>query len=187
MTTADELRQAINRHDLTRIDALLTANAGLRQVLIDDVRLQALAQPGCIPIMELLVRHGADVNGLRWGSFPVLFTPCENLAPEPLQWLLEHSADPNCGQLKTGRTALDYVIETYPRAPERLTACIELLLPAGAHTRYDVPGVLPILRGRTGELGAVLDADPSLLHRRYPELRRLQGAFACPPRRNPAT
>jgi hypothetical protein len=74
MTTADELRQAINRHDLTRIDALLTANAGLRQVLIDDVPLQAPAQPGCIPIMELLVRRGADVNGLRWGSFPVLFT-----------------------------------------------------------------------------------------------------------------
>lgn len=45
-------------------------------------------------------------------------------------------------------TALDYVIETYPRDPERLTACIEILLSAGAHTRYDVPGALAILRGR---------------------------------------
>jgi ankyrin repeat protein len=167
---AGELRQAISRHDLARIDALLTANASLRQVLIDDVPLQALAQPGCVPIMELVVRHGANVNGLRWGSFPVLFTPCENLEPEPLQWLLDHGADPNCGQLKTGRTALDYVIETYPRAPKRLTACIELLLAAGAHTRYDLPGVLPILRGRIGELNSLLDADPSLIHRRYPEL-----------------
>ena len=61
---AGELRQAINRRDMPRIDALLTSNPELRQVLIDDVPLQALAQPGCIPIMELLVRYGADVNGL---------------------------------------------------------------------------------------------------------------------------
>jgi len=32
------------------------------------------------------------------------------------------------------------------------------------------PGVLPILRGRVGELAAVLDANPSLIHRRYREL-----------------
>jgi hypothetical protein len=64
MTTEDELRRAINQHDLARIDALLTDDPGLRQVLTDDVPVQALAQPGYIPIMKLLVRHGADVNGL---------------------------------------------------------------------------------------------------------------------------
>src|SRR5690348_4203304 len=42
---AGELRQAIRGNDLARVDDLLTANAGLRQVLIDDVPLQALAQP----------------------------------------------------------------------------------------------------------------------------------------------
>ena len=119
--------------------------------------------------MELLVRHGADVDGLCWGWFPVLFTPCENLEPEPLQWLLNHGADPNRGNAKSPCTALDYVIQTYPH-PKRLMACIEILLAAGAHTRYDVPGVLSILRGRMGELEALLDADPSLVNRRYPEL-----------------
>lgn len=167
---AGELRQAIRRHDLARIDALLTANTNLRQVLIDDVPLQALAQPGCTPIMELLVRHGADVNGLCWGWFPVLFTPCENLEPEPLQWLLDHGADPNRGNPRNPGTALDYVIQTYPRDPKRLTTCINILLAAGARTRYDVPGVLPLLRNRNHELAALLDAQPSLVHRRYPEL-----------------
>jgi ankyrin repeat protein len=167
---AGELRQAIGRRDLVRIEALLSANPDLRQVLIDDVPLQALAQPGCIPIMDLLVRYGADVNGLRWGFFPVLFTACENLEPEPLQWLLDHGADPSRGNPRDPGTALDYVIGTYPRDPPRLTACIEILLAAGARTRYDVPGVLPILRGRNGELAGMLDADPSLVYRRYPEL-----------------
>lgn len=152
------------------MNALLTTNAGLRQVLIDDAPLQALAQPGCIPIMELLVHHGADVNGLCWGWFPVLFTPCENLEPEPLQWLLDHGADPNRGNPKSPGTALDYTIETYPRDPKRLSRCIDILLAAGARTRYDVPGVLPLLRNRNQELAALLDARPSLIDRRYPEL-----------------
>jgi hypothetical protein len=167
---AGKLKQAINRNDLARVEALLVSNPELRQVLIDDVPLQRVAQPGRIPMMELLVRHGADVNGLCWGWFPALFTPCENLEPEPLQWLLDHGADPNRGNPKDLGTALDYVIQTYPRAPKRLSACIEILLAAGARTRYDVPGVLPILRGRTGELADLLNADPELLRRRYPEL-----------------
>jgi hypothetical protein len=165
-----QLHQAIANNDLARVHELLARNAKLRQVLIDDVPLMAVAQPGRIPMMELLVRHGADVNGLRWGWFPVLFTPCENLEPEPLQWLLDHGADPNRGKPNEPVTALDYVIQTYPRAPQRLTACIELLLRAGAHTRYSVPGVLPILRGRTDELAVMIDADPTLLHRRHAEL-----------------
>jgi ankyrin repeat protein len=170
LEAAGQLNQAISAGDLARVQELLTSNPELRQVLIDDVPLMHVAQPGRIPMMELLVRHGAEVNGLCWGWFPVLFTPCENLEPEPLQWLLDHGADPNRGNPKDPGTALDYVIQTYPRDPKRLTTCIEILLAAGAHTRYDVPGVLPILRGRASELAALLDADPRLLHRRYPEL-----------------
>jgi ankyrin repeat protein len=119
---------------------------------------------------EELVRKGADVNELCWGWFPVIFFPCENLEPERLQELLDQGADPNIRCPKDNTAALDYVIQTYPRMPERLTQCIEILLKAGAHTRYDLPGVLPILRNRTAELAALLDADPSLLTRRYPEL-----------------
>lgn len=164
------LIQAIAANDVARVDELLTSHPELHQVLIEDVPLMAVAQPGRTLMMELLVRHGADVNGLRWGWFPVLFTPCENLEPEPLEWLLDHGADPNRGKPNDPSTALDYVIQTYPRDPRRLAACIEQLLAAGARTRYDLPGVLAILRGRTGELFDLLDAEPALVYRRYPEL-----------------
>jgi len=170
LEAAGQLNQAIRTNDLARVQELLTANPELRQVLIDDVPFQWVAHQGRIPMMELLFRHGADVNGLRWGWFPALFTACENLDPEPLQWLLNHGADPNRGNPKDPGTALDYVIKTYPRDPDRLATCIEILLAAGAHTRYDVPGVLSILRGRTDELAGILDADPALIHCRYPGL-----------------
>lgn len=165
-----QIKQAIAANDLARVEGLLELNPDLKRVLIDEVPLMEVAQRGRVRMMELLVRYGADVNGLRWGWFPVLFTPCENLEPEPLQWLVDHGADPNRGNPKDPGTALDYVIQTYPRDPKRLTACIEILLAAGARTRYDLPGVLPILRGRTGELASLLDADPTLLNRRYAEL-----------------
>ena len=165
---ASQLKQAIGTGEVAAVERLLAASPEFRLLLIEE--LMCASQPGQTAKMEFLVRAGADVNGLCWGWFPVIFCPCENLQPEPLKWLLDHGADANCSQPKTSRTALDYVIDTYPRAPKQLTACIELLLAAGARTRYDVPGVLPILRNRNDELTALLDANPSLVHRRYPEL-----------------
>ena len=49
-----------------------------------------------IPMMELLVSHGADVNALWHGYFPIIFAPCESLDPGALKWLLDHGANPNC-------------------------------------------------------------------------------------------
>ncbi len=115
-----------------------------------------------VAMMDLLVRNGADVNAVWRGNWPIIGSPCETLDPVSLKWLLDHGARPG--------KALDDVIGTYGRDTARLAACIDVLVTAGAHTRYDLPGVLPILRGRNHELAALLDAHPALVHRHYPEL-----------------
>jgi hypothetical protein len=124
-----------------------------------------------IPMMELLASRGANVNALWNGYFPIIFAPCETVEPTPLRWLLEHGADPNCGdpQRKYPGTALDYVIGTYGRS-EQLGACIDILLQAGGVTKYGIPPVLNLLRARLDLLAENLDANPSLLHRRFTEL-----------------
>src|SRR6266481_6516725 len=124
-----------------------------------------------IPMMERLLAHGADVNAEWNGYFPIIFAPCETVEPAPIKWLLEHGANPNCDKpgLKYPGTALDYVIGTYGRSSQ-LGACMEILLKAGGVTKYDVPPVLDLLRGRLDLLAERLDADPALLNRQFPEL-----------------
>jgi ankyrin repeat protein len=118
----------------------------------------------CIPMMELLVSHGADVNAPGTKHSPVIFSPCDTLSPAALKWLLDRGSNPN---IAIG-TALDYVISTYVRSPQ-LSECIEILLNAGGTTRHDNPLLLEILRGRLDRLAEQLDADPSAIHRRFPE------------------
>jgi len=124
-----------------------------------------------IPMMELLVSYGADVNAEWNGHFPIIFAPCEAVDPAALQWLLDHGANPNCGNLDGRGSALDYVIGSYARSPQ-LGACIDILLDAGGVTKYDAPAVLDLLRGRLDRLAERLESDPALVDKRFPELRQ---------------
>ena len=123
-----------------------------------------------IPMMELLVSCGADVNAKWHGDFPIIFAPCESVDPQALKWLLDRGANPDCGNVRERGTALDYLIGTYERSPERLSACIGVLLDAGGTTRYNAPGVLEVLRRQPDRLAERLDADSELVHRRFSEL-----------------
>lgn len=124
-----------------------------------------------VPMMELLVAHGADVNAEWSGFFPIIFAPCETVDFVALKWLLDHGANPNCdrAERKYPGTALDYVIGTYSRS-EQLRECIDLLLERGATTRYQIPALLDLLRGRLDSLQEHLDRDAALAHRRFGEL-----------------
>ena len=133
----------------------------MRAALVDDR----------IPMMELLVRNGANVNAEWNGYFPIIFAPCETVQLGALKWLLEHGANPNCGRVgrKYPDSALDYVIGTYSRSAQ-LGECIDLLVESGGVTRCNVPAVLAILRGRVDRLRDFLDSDPTLVSRRFGEL-----------------
>jgi ankyrin repeat protein len=134
-----------------------------------DVPLMRAALNGYrVPMMELLVSYGADVNARCGGDFPIIFAPCESMDAHALTWLLERGANPNASA--RGGTALDYLMGTYARSPERLSACIDVLLAAGGTTRYDAPGVLEVVRRPLDRLAEQLDADPQLAHRRFAEL-----------------
>jgi ankyrin repeat protein len=137
----------------------------------DGPLMRAALRDERVPMMELLISHGADVNASWHGDFPIILAPCESVAPGALKWLLEHGADPNCGDptRRYSSAALDYVIGTYARSPN-LAACIDILLEAGAITRYDAPAVMEILRGKLDLFAARLDSDRGLVHRRFPEL-----------------
>jgi ankyrin repeat protein len=124
-----------------------------------------------VPMMEVLLAHGADVNAEWNGYFPILFAPCETVQPEAIKWLLKHGANPNCARegRKYPGTALDYVIGAYGRSAQ-LGECMDILVEAGGVTKYDVPPVLDLLRGRLDLLAKRLDADRTLVDRRFPEL-----------------
>jgi ankyrin repeat protein len=122
-----------------------------------------------VPMMELLLTYGADVNAEWNGNFPILFAACEAVNAASLKWLLEHGANPNCGNAYGCVTALDYLICGYARSPQ-LPACIDLILAAGGKTKYEAPGILDILRGDTDRLSKQIDADPDMVNRRFPEL-----------------
>jgi ankyrin repeat protein len=94
-----------------------------------------------------------------------------------LKWLLDHGANPNLldpRQSAAGHpypgTALDYLVGSYARSLNRLAACVDVLLESDGETRYNSPAVLALLRGRLAELAQLIDSDPGLVTKRFPEL-----------------
>ena len=130
------------------------------------------------PMMELLVRHGANVNAAWHDVYPVVFAPCETLDPIALEWLLQHGADPDCGKASEWQsirqshpgTALDFVLGTYVRNKDALVQCIHLIQNAGGSSQYDEPGVIAAICGDSTEIDTLLRNDPSIVDRRYPSL-----------------
>jgi ankyrin repeat protein len=119
-----------------------------------------------IPMMELLVAHGANVNALWDGHYPIICAPCETLAPQALKWLLDHGADPHAAARDYGNP-LSMLICTYSRNAKGKNACLEVFAEAG-FALPDTPA-MAFHRGRLDLLKAHLDRDPSLLAQRFEE------------------
>ncbi len=127
----------------------------LMRAALDDMR---------IPMMELLVRYGANVNALWNGSYPIVCAPCETLAPQSLRWLLAQGADPNRYSEKYG-SPLSMVIGTYSRYAKGRHGCLEAFEEAGL-ALPDTP-TMALHRGRLDLLEQHLERDPGLMSQRF--------------------
>jgi hypothetical protein len=119
-----------------------------------------------IPMMELLVENGANVNALWGGHYPIICAPCETLAPLALKWLLGHGADPR-GSSRDYGSPLSMLVCTYSRNAKGKHACLEVFAESG----FELPDTpaMAFHRGRIDLLEAHLDRDPSLLDHRFAE------------------
>ena len=74
------------------------------------------------------------------------------------------------GELPHHGGIIDLYGDTRANTGDHLIACIELLLAAGATTRFDVPVVMDLLRGRVDRVAEHLEADRSLVRAHFPHL-----------------
>jgi ankyrin repeat protein len=118
------------------------------------------------PMMELLVAHGADVNAVWNGYYPIICAPCECLAPGALKWLLEHGANPRVVSTKYG-SPLSMVVGTYARGSKGKHECLEVFASQG----FVLPETpcMAFHRGRIDLLEEHLNRDTGLLNRRFSE------------------
>ncbi|HVT58264.1 MAG TPA: ankyrin repeat domain-containing protein [Thermoanaerobaculia bacterium] len=118
-----------------------------------------------IPMMELLVSHGADVNAEWNGYFPIIFAPCETVDSAALEWLLDHGANPNCANpdRRYPGTALDFVIATYSRSGQLGTCILTLRGATLLHVaaEYGNLGAATLLLDRGADLNARAMVDES--------------------------
>ncbi len=125
---------------------------------------------------DLLLGHGADPDGQYGGNYgPIVFGTAECLQPESLQYLIEAGADVTLPPVATkyGTVSLAaHALGTYNRGRnERKHRFIDILLREGAWFPPEItPPMLAIHRGDARQLGDLLEGDPGLLTRRFPDM-----------------
>ncbi len=127
----------------------------------DGPLMRAALDDSKLPMTELLVAHGADVNALWGGSYPIILAPLEVFAPRTLKWLLDHGADLHAKYCDP----IEMLTCIYSRRAKDKAACFEIVGAAG-FALPDTP-VMALHRGRLDLLQEHLDRDPSLLERRF--------------------
>jgi ankyrin repeat protein len=134
----------------------------------DDAPLIRALNDTTLPMAELLVAHGADVNARYGGTYPIIMFSLELYQPRILNWLLDHGADLHAAAKYCCPIGMLTCI--YTRRPKDKSACLEMVGAAG-FALPDTP-IMALHRSRIDLLQKHLDRDPSLLERRftYPEV-----------------
>lgn len=123
----------------------------------DGPLMRAALNDDRMPMMELLLAYGADVDAL-------ILAPCETLQPAALRLLIAHGADMHA-RSSSGTNCVQMIIGTYWRNPQGKRECLKVFADAG----FEFPETAPmaIHRGRTDLLAAAIDRDPALLSRHF--------------------
>lgn len=183
----EELPKAANAQDLDRIKAILASGEFTQHDLDLALARSVLRFDERGEIARLLLDHGADPDG-QYGSAgygPIVFVTGEGLDPEGLAFLLDAGCDVTFPPIDTKygkHGVMSHWLGTYVRGRnEPKHRGLSLLLDAGAPIPEHVtPEMMAIHLGDTTELGRLLDANPDLVHRRYPDMpygnMRLRGA-----------
>ena len=117
---------------------------------IDRAVLAAAAQAKSLPIFELMVHAGWDVNAPMFGGRTMLASLITS--PSLTTWFLRHGADPNLGPPRKGSTleaipVPDSGVCLYEAAASSNTEVVELLIQAGAKIENSTPLHAAVRRG----------------------------------------
>jgi len=163
LTWAAECRgQTVTAERLSIVQWLLENGSDVHQGG-DGPLMRAALSDERIPIVDLLIAHGADVNALWNGHYPIIFAPCETLAPASLRHLIACGADMHV--VSGGGNCVQMLIGTYVRDPAGKHGCLEVFAEAG----FEFPDTAPmaIHRGRIDLLARCLEREPALLDRHF--------------------
>ena len=172
----EALPKAANSSDIEKVREIL-ASGGFTQHDLDLALARSLCNfKNSAPIAQLLLDHGADPDGQYGSDYgPVIFVTGETLDVDALQFLIDAGADVTAPPIDTkyGRQCLlSYWLGAYVRGRNDVKhRGIELLLARGAFVPPEVPPeLLAIHCGKAEALATMLDKDPSLVRRRYPDM-----------------
>lgn len=130
----------------------------------------AVARASCsdsnLPIMDLFLARGMDVNCIVYDWGPLLTYPAETQAPGMLKWLLRHGADPNLrgSNTRCPDNAWEALIAGYGRS-SRFHECVDIMIDGGA--KYEDGPFIDLYRGRFREFARKLRRNPSIAHHSY--------------------
>ena len=155
------LTYAADLGSIKAVRMLIEAGADIHEH--DDFAMGRAMGHGDTAMMDFLLEQGVEVD-LADGAH--LMGPCEGHGFATIKWLLDRGMDPNYHDEDWGCTALMALLQTYTRSnPDELHECIDAMIAAGAD--FEDGPVMDLHRGRHDKLVSRIEAEPTLVNRRF--------------------